>query len=99
MKKVRTHTFNGVRYHIGVSEPYSAWCDNPDKSKNSSEYPAIRLVDGLPYGSKRGAKLGLNCLIHECLHAEDWNKTEDTVDRVSTEIANLLWRLGYRRMH
>lgn len=94
--KVRTHSFNGVRYRIGVDDPYVAWCDPPRKPLKC-EFPAIRLFNGLPFGSKRGAKDGLITLIHECLHASDYHTYENTVDRVSRDIGRLLWRLGYRR--
>ena len=95
---VKTHKFNGVSFHIGVDEPYDGWCDNPSKKNNSSEYPAIRLPHGLPIKDEPGAKYGLACLLHECLHAENYGTTERIVDRISTEIADLLWRLGYRRI-
>ena len=97
-RQVRSHTFNRVRFHIGVDDPYIGWCDNPDKENNHPEYPAIRLPLGLPCGEEPGAKTGLATLIHECLHAEDWSKTEPVIDRTSVEIADLLWRLGYRRI-
>lgn len=96
-KKVKTHKFNGIRFYVGVDEPYIGWCDNPDKENNHTEYPAIRLPLGLPFGEEAGAKIGLATLIHECLHAENWSKTESVIERTSTEIADLLWRLGYRR--
>ena len=96
-KKVLTHSFNGVSFKIGVDEPYIGWCDRPEEPQQS-EYPAIRLPEGLPKGNRRNAKRQLIVLLHECLHASDWNKHEDTVDRMSTEIGGLLWRLGYRRI-
>lgn len=96
MRKVKTHRFNGVRYYIGVDEPYIAWCDKP-KSPDKKEYPAIRLPDGLPFDNDKRAKQGLVSLIHECLHAENWDDSEKKVDRVAVDIGNLLWRLGYRR--
>ena len=95
-QRVRTHTFNKVRYKIGVDEPYVGWCDKP-KSPQKNEYPAIRLPSGLPKGEKKGAKLGLISLIHECIHAERWTLPEKRVDQIATEIGSLLWRLGYRR--
>jgi len=95
--KVKRHTFNGVKYHIGVDEPYDGWCDNPDKEHNQDEYPAIRLVDGLPFGNDKGAKAGLITLLHECTHAGQWDLPEDVVERLSVDTGNLLWRLGYRR--
>ena len=97
MRKVKTHKFNGTKYYIGVDEPYVGWCDKP-KKPDISEYPAIRLPSGLPCGNKRGAKIGLITLLHECLHAENWDKSERNIDKVSTEIGTLLWRLNYRRM-
>lgn len=96
MKKVRTHRFNGVKYYIGVDEPYIGWCDRP-KRPDKKEYPAIRLPNGLPKGEKKGAKQGLQTLVHECLHAENWSVSEKIVDRCAVEIGSLLWRLGYRR--
>lgn len=95
MKKVKTHRFNGVRYHIGIDEPYIGWCDRPRKP-DAAEYPAIRLPNGLAKGNARCARQGLISLIHECLHAENWDKSERIVDRCSCEIGSLLWRLGYR---
>lgn len=95
--KVKTHVFNGVKFHIDVDCPYWGWCDNPDKENNEDEYPGIRMTDGLPFGNEKNAKRGLIVLLHECLHAEQWELTEDEVDRISTEIGTLFWRLGYRR--
>ena len=97
-RSVKTHRFRGVRYHIGVDDPYIGWCDNPSKRKNDSEYPAIRLPGGLPFGNKKGARLGLICLLHEVRHAQDYKLSETIVDREAQEIARLLWRLGYRRV-
>ena len=94
--KVRTHVFNGVKYYIGVDEPYWGWCDNPNPTKNE-EYPGIRLTEGLAFGSGRIAKRDLIVLIHECLHASNWSKSEDEVDRTSIDIGTLLYRLGFRR--
>ena len=97
MRKVRTHKFNGVRYFIGVDEPYVGWCDRP-KTPDKNEYPAIRLPNGLSFGSTKKAKADLVILLHECLHAENWDKSENEVDRVAIDIGKLLWRLGYRRL-
>ncbi|KKK68751.1 hypothetical protein LCGC14_2940900 [marine sediment metagenome] len=96
MKKVRTHRFNGVKFHIGVDEPYVGWCDKPGRP-DSTEYPGIRLPEGLPCGEKSGAKEGLITLIHEMLHAENWDPSEKRVDQIATDMGGLLWRLGYRR--
>lgn len=96
MKKVKTHIFNKVKFFIGVDEPYVGWCDKP-KVPDKDEYPAIRLPNGLAFGNTKKAKEDLVILLHECLHAENWNKSENEVDRVAVDIGGLLWRLGYRR--
>ena len=93
---VRTHRFNGVKYFIGVDDPYIGWCDKP-KTPDKTEYPAIRLPNGLSFGNTKKAKEDLTILLHECLHAENWNKSESVVDRTAVDIGNLLWRMGYRR--
>ena len=92
---VRTHRFNGVKYHIGLDEPYVGWCDKPG-TPDPKEYPAIRMPEGLARGDSRKAKEDLIILIHECLHASDWSLPEDVVDRIATDIGSLQWRLGYR---
>lgn len=97
MRRVRTHKFNGVKYHIEVDEHYIGWCDRPRKP-DPKEYPAIRLPNGLPYGDEKGAREALITLLHECRHAQNWDETESTVDRVANEEGSLLWRLGYRRV-
>jgi len=93
---VKTHSINGIRYHIMVDEPYAGWCDKPDKPQKN-EYPAIRLPEGLPYGNSKKAKEGLINLLHEFGHAEDYRKPEEIIDRVACELGTLLWRLGFRR--
>lgn len=42
-------------------------------------------------------KKHLTILIHELLHEAYPKKTEKEIIRVSTIIANILWRKGYRR--
>lgn len=39
----------------------------------------------------------LDTIIHETLHAADFWKREEWVDQVGTDLAKILWRLGYRR--
>jgi len=94
---VRTHRFRGVKYYIGVDEPYMGWCDKPG-TLDPSEYPAIRMPNGLAYGGSKKAKLDLDTLIHECSHACNWKLTESDVSTIAGDISGLLWRLGYRRV-
>lgn len=39
----------------------------------------------------------LNTTIHELLHAAMWDHAEEAVNETATDIANVLWRLGYRK--
>ena len=98
MKKneVNTHSFGGISYKIRVDEPIDGWCD-PPKKPTKKEFPSIWLPDGLPCGEESRAQNGLISLIHECLHASNYNTRETTVDQVSKDMGRLLWRLGYRR--
>ena len=94
---VKTHRFKGVKYYVELDEPYEGWCDRP-KTPDPREYPAIRIPAGLKAGNSRAAREGLIILIHECLHAENWDKSEKKVDEAACDIGSLLWRLGYRRI-
>jgi hypothetical protein len=87
MRKVRTHTFNGVKYEIDVYQPFDGLCESPTSDNNR---PDIRISIDIR------TRLGLISLLHECLHAENYAKGEGVVDRVSSEIGDLLWRLGFR---
>ncbi len=49
----------------------------------------IRVARGLK-GEER-----LEVLIHELLHACDWNRAEEHVETVAKDIARVLTRLGY----
>lgn len=81
---IRSHIFNGRRYQIHT-EAIDGICDDP-KTKKLELHVFANL----------GTKKGLRVAIHEALHAENGNLTEDTVDRISNEIGSFLWRLGYR---
>lgn len=39
----------------------------------------------------------LETLLHEMLHAADWHKDEEWIERVAADIARALTRLGYTR--
>jgi len=62
------------------------YCDSP-KKKNKE----IVVRSNLPQ------KEELDVTIHELLHAADWWKDEEWVEQVGTDIANILWRLGWRK--
>ena len=92
---VRTHRFKGVKYFLDF-EPYEGWCDRAP-TPDPKEYPAIRMPNGLDCGGSAKAKNDLWILLHECLHALDWSKSEEEVEQVSGDMMKLLWRLNYRR--
>ena len=56
--------------------------------------PTTRTLTVKP--SLRGQR-ELDTIIHEAMHAGDWHKTEEWVDQFSTDLAKLLWKLGYRK--
>ena len=39
----------------------------------------------------------LDTVIHELLHAAEWNMSEEWVTSTADDIARVLWRLGWRR--
>lgn len=81
---VLTHTFNGRLYHIMIDE-YDGWADVDD------DYSIV--ING-----KLDSQRDLIALIHESMHAGNWDKHEETIDRSSKEIGRLIWRLGFRRV-
>lgn len=79
----------GKRYRLRfkkLSSGVLGECDDPMKSGKE-----IRIAQGI------GEKETLDVIIHEALHAADWHKGEPWVEEVATDLARLLWRLGYRR--
>lgn len=88
----KKHLINGVLYTIDVDHAFEGLCDPPDGELER----AIRLPDGLPADGPH-AKKALCLLLHEVLHASNWDARENTVKRVAKDVSGLLWKLGYRR--
>lgn len=42
-------------------------------------------------------KTTLEILIHEILHAANWDLDEHAIQETAEDLANILWKLGYRR--
>lgn len=83
------HVFRRKRYRIRWVPslgPKLADCDAPTDTDKE-----IRLEQGL-----RGLN-ELTTVIHEGLHACLWDLDETAVEESASDIARLLWRLGYRR--
>lgn len=57
----------------------------------AAEEKTIRIADNL-----RGKEL-MDTVIHEMLHAADYYKDEEWVEKVASDITRLLWRLGFRQ--
>jgi len=62
------------------------YCDSPN-----SKGKEIVVRKNLP------AKEELDVTIHELLHAADWWKDEEWIERIGTDIANILWKIGWRK--
>lgn len=60
-------------------------CDHPETPSKT-----IRIRSDL-----RGEELA-DTLLHELIHALDPSKDEEWVERAATDIARVLWRLGFR---
>lgn len=99
MRKVHTHRFNGVKYEIDVGG-FKGECTQKtlDLPRIIIARPEVTMTESLPYGEDKHARLMFITLIHECLHASNWDKSERVVDRTAVDIGKLLWRLGYRRV-
>jgi hypothetical protein len=41
----------------------------------------------------------LRLTLHELLHAADEHKTEEWVNQASDDMAEILWKLGYRKLN
>lgn len=70
----------------GEEYPHKGDCDPPDK-KNKT----IRISEALTDVEE------LDTLLHEFLHAAEWNMSEEWVDAAGRDIAHALWRLGWRK--
>jgi len=84
MKLPKTHTFNGVKYHI-IFDEIDGNCDTDTK------FWIILMRD-------LNKKIGLETAIHESLHACSWKTEEEKVEQTARDIARFLWNLGYRKL-
>ena len=86
MNNIKTHTLCGVTHDIELETKLGS-CDQPTSGKPTLYAPQDT---GRPL-------LELDLLIHESLHGCNWHASEARVNTTSTDIARLLWRVGYRR--
>ena len=84
---MKTHTFRGLRYRVSLDTKVNGYAESPGPRQ-----PRELYVD--PELSPRQF---LIALIHEGMHCEDPDATEQVVDRRSRAIGAFLWQAGYRR--
>lgn len=65
----------------------SGWCYSDDKASERKLLIDTQLRD----------REELRVLLHELQHAFNPEASEEWVDQVSTELSDILWRIGYRR--
>jgi len=85
MRKVKTATFNRRKYLVYIGKLKGC--------TTISKRPALELYVRTDHLSGR---ILLNTLIHESIHACDWDAPEKKVQQMANDISRFLWRLGYR---
>ena len=83
---VKTHRFNGVTYDIDLDTDCDGYCEAPKPRGNPCLYLAVPI----------DTKDGMRKLMHEMLHACNWEKTEAKVEQAAEDMHRLMWRLGFR---
>ncbi len=82
-------TIRGKRWRVRFTQlprGTDGECDHPDTPAKE-----LRIRKGL---SEQDT---LETIVHEVLHAADFDKKEEWAEDVGRNLARLLWRLGYRR--
>lgn len=59
--------------------------------------PPHRPYKKIMISTRAKAKVELDTIIHECIHAGFFDLAEDTVNEVSICVSTVLWDLGYRK--
>ena len=94
MQSLGTFTLRGKRYQIvRVRQPLivdGMECDGTCEPRDLPR-PKIRVVHGL------NDERELDVFIHEMLHACFWDLDETPITEAATDIASVLFKLGYRK--
>jgi hypothetical protein len=91
MKKIRKHSFQDKEYKIRWYEPkdfdfpVNGCCSDPRKNN--------REIHIKP---DQKEKILLEILIHEGIHASQWHTSEEYVDKTGKDLADFLWKIGFR---
>lgn len=81
----RLYTILSVPRHT-LPDQSDGFCDAP-----SERQKRIRIADD------QGGQLELDTLIHEVIHAADWNQSEEWVTQVARDLARILYKMGWRK--
>lgn len=69
-----------------VKEGWDGECDDPTEKRKQ-----IRVRSNLSEFRE------LETTIHEILHAADWHKDEEWVEKVAEDVSRVLWKIGWRK--
>lgn len=83
-RPVKTATLNGNVYDIDIFVPFVGCCDYPHTPPTK---PTLRLSCELC------SQVGVQALLHEIGHSENWNLPEAFIDRFAEDAGKLFWRL------
>lgn len=86
MKRIRTAEIMGRPWAI-------LWTHDMPEDRVGECEVSPGLIRIRPNLGQRGT---LEVLIHEALHAANWAKSEAVVTRLSADLAEILWRAGWR---
>jgi hypothetical protein len=96
VRPIRSHKFRGKRYRIEYhpnlgrmpdGEPRLGFCENPTRRGRR-----LKIKKG------QTPLRTLDTELHEGLHACLWDLDEDAVRETAEDLAEFLWRLGYRKV-
>lgn len=76
------------RHRTDDGRRLDGWCDPPTQTRKAI------YIDSRLNGERE-----LDVLIHEMLHACDWAKDEEYIAEQASDMARVLWKLGYRRLN
>jgi hypothetical protein len=88
-RPIISHAFRGKRYQVWGPPQRSKFfgsCDDPKDKRKKIQIPinGKRLFD-------------LDTIIHESVHACEFDLAEEAVDGLAEATSKLLWRLGWRK--
>jgi len=77
------------------SKPYTLMTRRMKDFDGLCDHPATPHPEIWIHSNLKGEPM-LNALLHECLHAAFPDVIEETIDIVGSDLAMILWELGYR---